>query len=340
MTPGGLWITEAHVARGVTLCESIEAVRAVLRALDAGEAVPMRKAVLPIAGGGSLHCVGGDLTSRGVTGVKSWCYTPGGAQPLVTLFGRTGQVLAVVEAFALGQLRTAATSALATERLARPDAQVLAMVGTGRQALAQVAAVCHVRPIRLVRVFSRDPAHRDALAERVEARLEVRCEPAPSVESATGDADVITLATRASEPFLRPEMVARGAHVNAIGAVTPERREFAPELLERCTVVTADSVEQARDLSWELQQHYGDGDRDDDAWSTVVPLSTLVGRDEVRPADADVTLLKALGLGLSDLALGLLAYERTASSPGSALPLPGYAHVDLDFRPVAQKEQA
>lgn len=334
------WITERDVAERVTLSEAIEAVREVLRAVDISEAVPMRKALLQLDGGGSLHCVGGDLAHRGVTGVKTWCYTPSGAQPLVTLYDRAGRVLAVIEAFALGQLRTAATTALATERLARADAKVLAMVGTGKQALAQIAAVCHVRPITAVRVFGRDADRRDAFAARVEAALNVRCEATTSVELAVRDADVITLATRARQPFLLPEMVAEGAHVNAIGAVTPERREFVPELLNRCKVVSADSVNQARQLSWEFQQHYRD---DDAAWSTVIPLPTVVGRDASRPAGADVTLFKSLGLGVSDLAMGLLAYERTVAA-GGGIALPPYAgHTELDFRPPVsapvEKEQ-
>jgi ornithine cyclodeaminase len=102
-----------------------------------------------------------------VVGTKTWTHTEGGANPLLILFdAANGQLVAVIEAFALGQLRTAAISGLATRWLAAPDAAEMALVGAGKQALAQVAAVAAVRKLGRVRVASRNPENAAAFAKR------------------------------------------------------------------------------------------------------------------------------------------------------------------------------
>ena len=121
------------------------------------------------------------------------------------------------------------------------------------------------------------------------------------VDEAADGASILTLATRAREPFLTPAMVAPGAHINAIGAITPEREEFTAELLDRATLVAADDPLAARKLSREFQRFFGDEDR---RWAMVRPVSELV--DHARPrGDADLSVFKAMGMGVSDLALGI-----------------------------------
>jgi len=197
---------------------------------------------------------------------------------------------------------------------------VLAIIGTGKQALPQVAAVAAVRPIREVRVHSPNPEHRDALVHRIGYDLSITAVDVPSVGAAVEGADIITLATRANSPFLAPSMVSPGAHINAIGAITPERAEFDPALLERAAVVTADSVEQARRLSAELRD-----------WDAITPLCELVAAGQGRPAGADITLLKAMGMGISDLALGL-AVLRAAEDADLGRPIPGRERAPLRLR--------
>ncbi len=326
MADGPIWIDEATVAASVGLGDAIDAVRATLRAQASGTAVPMPKAVLPISTGGSLHALGGEMTELGFIGTKTWCHTPGGAQPLLILYSpQDGSVRAVIEAFALGQLRTSATSAVATDVLARADADVFALIGTGKQAWAQAAAVAAVRPLREVRVFGRDADRRAAMVARIRATLHVATHAAGSVAEAVRGAGIVTLATRATAPILDVGDVEPGTHVNAIGAVTPERREFDPQLLARSAVVAADSVEQARTLSSELREFFGD---DDAGWRTVRRLCDLVAGDRARPGDADVTVFKALGLGLSDIGVGVLALTR-AQATAAVRQLPPYRHAAL-----------
>jgi len=143
-------------------------------------------------------------------------------------------------------------------------------------------------------------------------------EPAVNVAAAVKDADIITLVTRATAPFLQSAMVAPGAHINAVGAVVPERAEFEPSMLARCAVVAADTVPGVRSLSREFIEFYGNNDR---AWDSVLALNRVVASGKGRPAGADLTLFKAMGMGISDLSMGVEILRR-ARANGAGRPLP------------------
>jgi ornithine cyclodeaminase/alanine dehydrogenase-like protein (mu-crystallin family) len=313
-----LWITEAEVAALVDMDDAIAALERGLAAEAARGAVNMVKTHTTFGHGDTLHAIGATMLAQGVVGTKTWAHTEGGANPLLILFDAAdGQLVAIIEAFALGQLRTSAMSGLATRWLAAPRACEMALIGAGKQALAQVAAVAAVRKLRRVRVASRNPENAAAFAKRAGAELQLEIEPVPSVAAATKDADIITLVTRATAPFLHSAMVAPGAHINAVGAVVPERAEFAPAMLARCAVVAADTVAGVRALSREFIEFFG---KDERAWDTVLPLSRVVAAANGRPPGADLTLFKAMGMGISDLSVGVEVLRR-ARANGVGRPL-------------------
>jgi alanine dehydrogenase len=324
------WLSEADVTSLLHIPAAIAALEHGLRLEARGEAANMTKTHAAWTGG-NLHAIGATFTGDGIAGTKTWAYTPGGSTPLLVLFdSASGALLAVIEAFALGQLRTAAASGVATDRLARPGARALAIIGTGEQALPQVAAVAAVRQIEAVRVFGRHPDRRSAFVRRVGEELGLPARGADSVEAAVDGAEVVTLATRATEPFLRPAMVTRGAHVNAIGAITPERAEFDPEILDRCDPIVADSVDQTRRLSREFIAYFDKGRK---PWSAVIPLSVLVAESSERPRASDLTLFKAMGMGISDLSLGIQCY-RWAAERGLGRIIPHPERAQMSWRPA------
>ena len=293
-TDAPLWLTEADVADVLDMDAAIAAVTGVLRAQGGGHVLPMQKTHVRWGGGHTLHAVGAVSTASALVATKTWAHTAGGAEPLLILWDEeSGGLQAVVEAFVLGQFRTAAVSGLATDRLAVLDARRMAMIGSGRQALPQVAAVASVRDLDEVRVYSPTADRRTAFAARVQDELGVTARACTSVEAAAGGADGVTLATRSVEPILAAAAVARGAHVNAIGAITPERVEVAEDLVARADLVVVDDAAAARELSTELAGH-----------DPLVELSQLVSSDRWRPPGADLTLFKAMGTGSADLALG------------------------------------
>lgn len=311
-----LWLTEADVVSLMDMPAALRALEGGLAAEARGAAVNMTKTHVAWSEG-TLHAIGAAFPEDGVVGTKTWAHTPGGATPLVILYdARNGALLAIIEAFAMGQLRTGAASGLATRALAASGADELALIGTGRQALTQVAAVHVVRPLRRVRVFGRDEQRRRRAVERVRTDLGVDAIEAASVAEAVRDAPIITTVTRAREPFLVASMVARGAHINAVGAIVQAGAEVAPDVIVRCTRIAADSPSSARRLSRELIDVFGD---DEAAWTRVERLADVIAANDARSASDDLTLFKSLGMGISDLSLGIEVH-RAAVRAGMGRP--------------------
>ena len=115
--------------------------------------------------------------------------------------------------------------------MANPDAHTLAVIGTGRQSRTQVEAVCAVRPIKRIKVFARTPEHRESYARALEKDLGVEALPATSAEACVADANVVITITKSAEPVCRAAWLARGAHVNAAGANSGDRREVDGEMV-------------------------------------------------------------------------------------------------------------
>jgi len=317
-----IWISERDV--GLDLKQSIGLLRKAMARQAGGHALNMNKTHVQWMGG-TMHAIGAYFEDTALLGVKTWAHTPKGATPLEILWdAETGKLLAIIEAFAMGQLRTAGMAGLATDCLADAHADLLTLCGTGKQAMAQLAAVHAVRRLHTVRVFGRDAERRARFVERARDAFGVSAEPFDDAERAISDAPIVTLITRATTPFVAAAWPTRGAHINAMGAITPERQEFEPELLERCAVVATDSVEQAQALASEMIAAWGDD------FSAAKPLCEVVGSGGGRPPDADLTLFKSLGVGIADLALAEALY-RTARERGVGTELPMPAPAPLVF---------
>lgn len=314
----GCWLTEHDVAEVMTISAAIEAVGTGLRLEAAGQATPLTK-TMAVRDGRSLHALGAAVPGWGVSGAKVWSHTPGGAAPVVLLVDYDdGRVRAVIEAFALGQLRTSATSAIGTAQLAHPGADELAIIGTGKQSFAQVAGVAAVRPLRRVRVWGRRADAAAALAARITAELGIDAQVSQEIGKAVSGVPIVTVITRARQPLITGDMLAPGTHVNAVGAILPGAAELDASVLARCSLVTADSVAQARGSSAELREFFGDSD---ERWAQVQPLSAVVAAGLGRPDGADLTLLKPMGIGLADVSIGVRCLE-LATARGLGRPIP------------------
>jgi len=319
MTNSPIWITEADVVSLISLPEAVEALERILAMEAGGAAANMAKTHLMVGENDAMHALGASVAGAGLCGTKTWVNVGGKSATVVVLFDlEDGALRAVIEATALGQMRTAAMTGVGTKRLAPKGCDEMAIIGTGKQALTQIAACAAVRPLKSVRVFSRNPDSRIRFVEAAASRFDFRVVAADTLEDAVRDAPIVTLITNATRPFLAPDMVAAGSHINAMGAIVPKRVEFTADIFRRCDVVAVDSLRGVRDLSAEFRDYYGD---DEDAWQAVLPISALIEDDYERPDGADLTLFKAMGMGISDLALGVEILERAvARGVGHALP--------------------
>ncbi len=303
-----LWISEADVVSLMDMRGAVAALEKGLLAEAQGDAQNMVKTHVEWGDGAALHAIGATFPKAGFAGTKTWAHTKGGAAPLLILYdSNIGVLRAIIEAFALGQMRTAGVSGIATQWLAAADASELAIIGTGKQAITQVAAALAVRRIRRIRAFSRNEERRNQFVERVRTELGVEAIAAPSVREAVKGAAIITVVTRATEPILSADMIERGAHVNAVGAIVPSRAELAADVVARASQIVADSIPQAQKLSRELIEFFG---RDPEKWGSVRSLASLVASRRPRSPSDDLTLFKSLGVGISDLSLGIELYKK------------------------------
>ncbi len=275
----------------------------------------MPKTHLMVGANDAMHAIGGAAAGAGLCGTKTWVNIGGRSQTVLVLFSLDdGALRAVIEATALGQMRTAAMTGVGTRRLAQAGADELAVIGSGKQALPQAAACAAVRGIRHLRVFSRRREAREAFAEAARKELGLRVTAAATLEDAVCDAPIVTLVTNATEPFFTSALAARGSHINAMGAIVPARSEFTADIFPRCAVIAVDTVTGVRELSREFRLHFGE---DEAAWQAVRPISAVIATGTTRPATADLTLFKAIGMGLSDLALGVELLARVEKRGGA-----------------------
>jgi ornithine cyclodeaminase/alanine dehydrogenase-like protein (mu-crystallin family) len=303
-----LLLTEADVRAILAMPMAMELVEESFRRLADGTGVSHPRRRLRLAEKGLLHYMAASDAQGGYLGLKIYTVAPGGARFLVPLFsGHTGELLALIEANYLGQMRTGAASGLATKAMAREDARVAAMVGTGLQARTQLEAVALARKLDLVRAYGRDAARRETFAKEMTARIGVRVAAVASAEEAVRGADIVTTMTSSSKPVVEGKWLERGAHVNAAGVNFAEKAEIDAEAVGRADVIAADSVEQSKIEAGDLIQAFG---ADAKRWESVRELSGIVaGKAPGRTNRDQITLFKSNGIAIEDVVVAGRVYE-------------------------------
>ena len=259
---------------------------------------------------------------REVLGVKAVTYYPSNAGtdlPTISagylLFdGQTGQLSAVLDGDELTLRRTAAVSALAADRLARPDARRLLVAGTGKLAPNLALAHAAVRDFDAVEVWGRSPQRAAATAQQL-VEHGLPAQPADSLDEAVGRADLISCATGATSPLVRGALVRPGTHIDLVGAFRADMREADDEAVRRATlfVDTLDGALGAGDLAQPLDAGVIS------AGDIAADLASLaaVGHPG-RTSDSEITLFKSVGFALSDLAAARLVHRRIATGSAGA----------------------
>lgn len=318
-----LLIDEACIKNLITMDDALGAVEEVFRAQGTSEAnvTNVPRVRVPVRGG-IVRITAAVLSYRGYYGVKisSTAVFGRDAGRMFCLYRESdGALVAIVQVFAMGALRTGAASGVATKYLANEDAAVLGVLGSGRQARTQVEAVCKVRPIREVRVFSPNQAHREAFCANFEKLNKIKYFPVGNAGTAVRGADVIVSATTSETPVVLGQWLKPGAHINAIGANYEHRRELDRDAVLGAKFICADDTEQVRYEASDLVEPVNAGLL---RWEQVHPLAQVVaGRVKGRTSREDTTIFKSLGVAIEDVALAARVYERAvALGVGVALP--------------------
>lgn len=317
-----LTLDAAAVRQSTPWNELMEAIERLL--IDRNASVPQREihdVGLPDGGTGSLLVMPA-WVDCGVLGVKAVTYYPSNAGtdlPTISagylLFdGQTGQLSAVLDGDELTLRRTAAVSALAADRLARPDARRLLVAGTGKLAPNLALAHAAVRDFDAVEVWGRSPQRAAATAQQL-VEHGLPAQPADSLDEAVGRADVISCATGATSPLLRGALVRPGTHIDLVGAFRADMREADDEAVRRATlfVDTLDGALGAGDLAQPLDAGVISAG---DIAADLASLAAL--RHPGRTSDSEITLFKSVGFALSDLAAARLVHRRIATGSAGA----------------------
>jgi alanine dehydrogenase len=303
-----LLLSEEDVRQLVTMEMAMEVVEHALRklALDEAQNVPRSRCQTDHV---MLHVLPAAIKSMSAIGLKSYTTTRRGAHFHVSLYdGKTGVLLALIQADYLGQMRTGAASGIATQYMARHEASEVGLFGTGKQARTQLLAVCKARKIRHVSVYSPNDEHRRRFAQEMSAVVGCEIEPVPRPEMAAEDKDIVITATTSREPVLSGNWLAEGTHLNVIGSNFLAKAELDAVAVRRCDSIVVDSKEQARLEAGDFVQALEEGAI---SWSDIHELGqVIVGRYTGRAKPQDVTLFKSLGIGIEDVALAARVYAR------------------------------
>ncbi len=308
-------ITEEQVREHLTMDKALDVVEESFRRLATGAAKnhPRRRIVLENRS--TLHAMDAGDNTSGLFAAKLYATNPKiGARFIVALFDANAiDLLAMIDANALGQIRTGAASGVATKYLAREDASTCAVIGSGYQAETQLEAVAAVRKLEEVRVFSRKAESRESFAERMGARLGINVRAVQSSEEAVRDAAIVVTITNAREPVVLGDWLTPGCHINAAGSNHVKRAEIDAVAVKRCALITADSVEEAQIECGDLVQPANEGLLD---WADVHEFADVVGGAvKGRQSPEDITLFESQGLAIEDLAAAELVYK-AVSGPG------------------------
>jgi ornithine cyclodeaminase len=229
-------------------------------------------------------------------------------QGVVLLFeAEHGRPVALVDASEVTALRTAAVSGAATRALARPEADDLAILGSGTQARTHLEAMLAVRPLRRVRAWSPTRARLEAFASEASARHGIAVEPAAEPRAAVEGASLVCTVSGAREPVVRGEWVAPGCHINAVGSAFPNARELDGATLRRSRLIV-DRRESALSESGDVLLAIAEGAIAADHIAGELG-EVLVGAVEGRADPEQVTVFKSLGLAVEDVAAARAVYE-------------------------------
>jgi ornithine cyclodeaminase/alanine dehydrogenase len=297
-----LYLTERDVASLLDMGTAIDVVEEAFRQIADKKAtnVPRVRAKAP---GIVLHSMCAAAEYLGLVGWKCYTTTRAGARFHVGLYdAATGELVALVEADRLGQLRTGATTGVAVERMADMSATEVGLFGSGHQAETQLEAVAQVRQLKSAFVYSRNPGRRTEFAVRMSQRIGCQVIPVARPQEAAEDLPIVITATTSSEPVFNGNDLAEGTLVCAVGSNWPQKAEIDADVIRRADNIVCDSIEACQHEAGDFRDAL---ERGIFSWPKAVELADVVSGREIGRSNSDsVVLFKSVGLAIEDVALG------------------------------------
>ncbi|HDT7295357.1 TPA: ornithine cyclodeaminase family protein [Enterococcus faecalis] len=305
-----LFLKKEDIIKNFSMREAIDADKKALSLYSAGKAiVPLRTNIdVPKSNGQSLYMPAYVEGGEGALGVKIVSVYPKNIKKnlpsvpatMIVLDPETGMVSACLDGTYLTQLRTGAVQGAATELLAKEDAKIGALIGTGGQAQSQLEAMLTVRKLEEVRIFDIDFERASQFAEEMMQQFSVTMRPTKTNQECVEGADIITSVTTSKRATFSTEWVKKGAHINGVGAYTPEMCEIPREIIKAADIVIFDTMDgvlkEAGDFISPLQDGYIQRD------SYHGELGQLINEELVgRTSGEQITIFKTVGSAVLDV---------------------------------------
>ncbi|QCT74180.1 ornithine cyclodeaminase family protein [Macrococcoides canis] len=303
-------LTKEDVKACFTMREAIEADKEALANYSKGQAiVPLRTNIdVATRHGQALFMPGYVEGAEDALGIKIVSVYPDNIEKglpsvpatMIVMDPETGMVNGIIDGTYLTQLRTGAVQGAATELLARKDAKIGALIGTGGQAESQLEAMLTVRDLEEVRIFDIDYERAQQFAYEMEEKFHVKMIAVETSEACVTDADIITSVTTSKRATFDAQFVKRGAHINGVGAYTKEMCEIPREIIKAADVVIFDTTDGVMKEAGDFITPVEDGYIDKTKYSGE--LGELINGDiKGRQSDEDITIFKTVGSAVLDV---------------------------------------
>ncbi len=306
-----LLLNESEVTSLLTMEDTLLIVEEALRDYGEGNALNYSRYRL-MSLNSILNVMSAGLPRIKSSGLKVYLASKTGTRFLVLLLdSESGEWLSIMAANKLGQMRTGATSGVATKYLARKDARTLGIYGSGWQARSQVEAISKVRKLQTIRCYSPNKEHSKRFAREITATTGIETKQVDEPQSAAEGTDIIVTVTNTKDPVVTGDWLSNGVHLNGVGANDLRRRELDSSSIAKCDVIFVDSLEQSKLESGDLVTPVSEGVLE---WRRVQELGKLVaGKVEGRSTQDQITLFKSNGLAIEDVAVARHIYDLAVS---------------------------
>ena len=305
-----LWFSEEDVRELLPMGDAIIAVEEAFRLVASGRAQNLPRQRVKMSRR-MFHNMLSGSEPLGYAGLKTYSVGRDGTAFHYFLYDAvSGELVAMMEADALGQIRTGAASGVATKLFADPSARSVGIIGTGFQARTQLEAVCEVASIQSAVAYGRDGERRERFCAEMSERLGLDVAPVQSARDVAG-MDILITATTSRNAVLEGAWLRGGQHINAVGSNFAHRRELDDGAIQKASLLVVDDLEQARLECGDLLPSIESGRR---SWDEVTSLSDYFGGDDSNRVDwkrrpEDITVFLSQGVAIEDLAVAKRVYE-------------------------------
>ena len=302
-----LYLTETEIKKIINMELALNSVEEAFQLIALGDAVTKPRERLPV-GSSSLNYMSAGIDKQNLTGLKVYVPSKNGTKFYFHIMNSlNGEMIAIMEANALGQFRTGAASGVASKYLAKKDSKKVLLIGTGYQAYTQALALDRVFELDEIYVYSRAEENRMNFINNYSSAMKSKLTPVADIESNVNNIDIISVITNSKTPVINSEIIESGVHINAAGSNHSLRRELDTKTILKADKIFVDDIDQAKMECGDLIYPESLGLIQ---WRNIINFpDVLKFPDRFKRNFKDITIFESQGLALWDLVTAINVCE-------------------------------